>query len=107
MSFSCAKHDIQTDEEMGSSLQSGEGDDQDHRNKQTRETRRLPPGCVVIGDAAYIPTEHMAPIFFGVDNSQSDYDNFNFDASQWYIRIEASFGILGGYSVEGTADEAY
>jgi hypothetical protein len=40
-------------------------------------------GYVVIDDVAYILTEHTAPTFFIVDKSQPDYDDFNFDASQF------------------------
>jgi hypothetical protein len=54
----------------------------------------LPTGYVVIGDAAYTPTEHMVPIFFGVDKSKPDLDNFNFYASQCRIRIEMAFGLM-------------
>jgi hypothetical protein len=54
----------------------------------------LPKGYVVIGDAAYTPTEHMVPIFSGVDKSRADYDNFNFYASQCRIRIEMTFGLM-------------
>jgi hypothetical protein len=54
----------------------------------------LPDGYVVIGDAAYTPTEHMVPIFFGVDKSKPDYDNFNFYASQCRIRIEMALELM-------------
>jgi hypothetical protein len=54
----------------------------------------VPGGYVVIGDAAYTPTEHMAPIFSGVDKSRPDFDNFNFYASQCRIRIEMTFGLM-------------
>jgi hypothetical protein len=47
--------------------------------------KNLPPGYVVIGDAAYTPTEHIVPIFSGVDKSRPDFDNFNFFASQCRI----------------------
>jgi hypothetical protein len=54
----------------------------------------LPQGFVVIGDAAYIPSEHMASIYFGVDKKKPLYDNFNFFASQCRIRIEMAFGLM-------------
>jgi hypothetical protein len=38
----------------------------------------LPSGYVVIDDAAYIPTKHMAAIFFCCDKSKPDNDNFNY-----------------------------
>jgi hypothetical protein len=54
----------------------------------------LPSGYVVIGDAAYTSTEQMAAIFFGVDKSKPDYDNFNYYASQCLIRIEMTLGLM-------------
>ena len=47
-----------------------------------------------IGDCAYTPTEHLIPIY-GVDNAtKSQYDNYNFYASQLRIHIEMSFGLM-------------
>jgi hypothetical protein len=43
--------------------------------------QNLPEGYVVIGDAAYIPSEHMASIFHGVEKTKPLYDNFNYFAS--------------------------
>ncbi|CAB9512485.1 expressed unknown protein [Seminavis robusta] len=54
----------------------------------------LPTGVCVIGDAAYIPTEHMVPVYQGSDKLIPLYDNFNFYASQCRIRVEMAFGIM-------------
>jgi DDE superfamily endonuclease len=54
----------------------------------------LPFGVCVIGDAAYQCTEHMVPVYQGVDKLNVKYDNFNFYASQLRIRIEMAFGIM-------------
>jgi DDE superfamily endonuclease len=55
---------------------------------------KLPRGICVIGDAAYEPSEHMVPIYQGIDKHSPKYDNFNFYASQLRIRIEMAFGIM-------------
>lgn len=54
----------------------------------------LPHGICVIGDAAYQPTEHMVPVYQGVDRLSQKYDNFNFFASQCRIRVEMAFGMM-------------
>ena len=54
----------------------------------------VPFGYVTIGDAAYSPTEHLAPIFFGNRSKMEDYDNYNYFASQCCIRIEMAFGLM-------------
>lgn len=54
----------------------------------------IPPGFIVIGDAAYTPSMRMAPIYYGVNREQPLYDNFNFFASQLRIRIEMAFGFM-------------
>jgi DDE superfamily endonuclease len=54
----------------------------------------LPKGICVIGDAAYQPTEHMVPVYQGVDKLCVKYDNFNFFASQCRIRVEMAFGMM-------------
>jgi hypothetical protein len=45
----------------------------------------LPVGYCIIGDAAYQPTEHMVPVYQGVDKLTKKYDDFNFFASQCRI----------------------
>lgn len=54
----------------------------------------LPRGYCVIGDAAYAPTEHMVPVYQGLDKTNKKYDNFNFYASQLRIRVEMAFGMM-------------
>jgi DDE superfamily endonuclease len=55
---------------------------------------QLPPGYVVIGDAAYKTSEHLVCMYHGHDRKNKDYDNFNFYASQLRIRIEMAFGLM-------------
>jgi hypothetical protein len=55
---------------------------------------RLPLRYVIIGDAAYKPTEHLASIFYGNVRANSLNDNFNYYASQCRIRIEMAFGLM-------------
>ena len=55
---------------------------------------KLPGLLYCIGDCAYTPTEHLIPIY-GADNAtKSQYDNYNFYASQLRICIEMSFGFM-------------
>jgi DDE superfamily endonuclease len=54
----------------------------------------LPASFVVIGDAAYKPTEKLVPMYYGVNKREPLYNNFNFFASQCRIRIEMAFGIM-------------
>ena len=54
----------------------------------------LPGLFTAIGDCAYKPTEHMAPIYWGSDATRPKCDNFNFYASQLRIRIEMAFGLM-------------
>jgi hypothetical protein len=54
----------------------------------------LPAGICVIGDAAYEATEHLVPVYQGVDKRVQKYDDFNFFASQCRIRIEMAFGMM-------------
>lgn len=54
----------------------------------------LPGLFTAIGDCAYKPTEHMAPIYHGRDRTRPKYDAFNFYASQLRIRIEMAFGLM-------------
>jgi hypothetical protein len=54
----------------------------------------LPPGYHIIGDGAYIPTEHMLTPFTGSDRSQPQNDVFNFYLSQLRTKIERLFGFL-------------
>ena len=54
----------------------------------------LPLGICAIGDAAYEASEHLVPIYHGVDRLKERNDNFNFFASQLRIRIEMAFGLM-------------
>jgi len=54
----------------------------------------LPFGICVIGDAAYEATEHLVPIYQGLEKLQRDKDDFNFYASQCRIRVEMAFGLM-------------
>lgn len=55
---------------------------------------KLPHGFFVIGDSAYVATEHLLPIFCGQARSNKDNDNWNYFASQLRIRIEMTFGLM-------------
>jgi len=54
----------------------------------------LPFGICIIGDPAYEGSEHMVPIYQGLDRKNPKYDNFNFYASQLRIRVEMAFGLM-------------
>jgi DDE superfamily endonuclease len=55
---------------------------------------KLRKGVCVIADAAYELTEHMVPVYQGVDKLKPRHDNFNFYASQVQIRAEMAFGMM-------------
>jgi DDE superfamily endonuclease len=55
---------------------------------------RMPKGFVVIGDAAYEPTERLIPLFYGAKRHDASYDNFNYYGSKLRIRIEMAFGMM-------------
>jgi hypothetical protein len=54
----------------------------------------LPYDYVVIADAAYAPSEHCLPMYYGTSRKNPIYDNYNFYASQLRIRIEMAFGMM-------------
>ena len=54
----------------------------------------LPPNYVIIADAAYEPTEHCVPVFYGNQRHNPANDNFNYYLSQVRTIIERTFGIL-------------
>ena len=54
----------------------------------------LPGLFCAIGDCAYMPTEHLVPIFGGAHAKVTANSNFNFYASQCRIRIEMAFGLM-------------
>lgn len=54
----------------------------------------MPEGFVVIGDAAYEPTERLIPLFYGPQGDERQNDNFNYYGSKLRIRIEMAFGMM-------------
>jgi hypothetical protein len=54
----------------------------------------MPEGYVVIGDAAYEPTERLIPLFYGVKHSDAFHDNFNYYGSKLRVHIEMAFGMM-------------
>ena len=54
----------------------------------------LPGQYVIAADAAYKPTEHVVPIFYGTQRHNRKNDNFNFALAQCRIRVEMAFGIM-------------
>ena len=65
-------------------------------NKLYDAIENLPFGACIIGDAAYEATEHMVPVYQGIEKLIPKFDNFNFFASQLRIRVEMAFGLLQG-----------
>jgi hypothetical protein len=55
---------------------------------------RLPLLYVIIGDAAYKPSEHLVSIFYGNVKANPLNDNFNYYASQCRVCIEMAFGLM-------------
>ena len=54
----------------------------------------LPSGIYVVGDAAYMLSEHMLVPFTGAEKLDVEKDAYNFFQSQVRIRIEMAFGRL-------------
>jgi hypothetical protein len=54
----------------------------------------LPDGIFVVGDPAYIPSEHLVTSYCGAQRNNAANDTFNFYQSQVRIRIEMAFGRL-------------
>jgi hypothetical protein len=54
----------------------------------------LPGTFTAIGDCAYEPMEHMAPISGGNEGRMKENGTFNYFASQLRIRIEMAFGLM-------------
>ena len=55
----------------------------------------LPDDYAILADAAYAPTEHCLPMYYGIKRSRNaKYDNYNYYASQLRIRIEMAFGMM-------------
>ena len=55
---------------------------------------QLPLDFAVIADAAYAPSEHCLPMYYGTSRNTPKYDNYNFFASQLRIQIEMAFGMM-------------
>jgi DDE superfamily endonuclease len=55
---------------------------------------RLPIGKYMIGDIAYVCSEHLLTPFSGESRKDPNKDTFNFYVSQLRIRIEMAFGLL-------------
>ena len=55
---------------------------------------KLPGLLYCIGDCVYTPTEHLIPIYSADNATKTQYDNYNFYASQLRIHIEMSFGLM-------------
>ena len=55
---------------------------------------KLPSGIYLVGDAAYMLTEHMLVPFTGAEKLDVEKDAYNFFQSQVRIRIEMAFGCL-------------
>lgn len=55
---------------------------------------KMPEGYVVIGDAAYEPTERLIPLYYGAKRNNPLYDNFNYYGSRLRQCIERAFGIM-------------
>jgi hypothetical protein len=54
----------------------------------------LPPWYFVVGDNAYVCTEHLITPFMGSSRLSSENDSYNFFLSQLRIRVEMAFGRL-------------
>ena len=54
----------------------------------------LPTGYYIIGDNAYVPTEHLITPFAGSQREDAVKDAYNFYCSQLHIKIEIAFGLI-------------
>ena len=54
--------------------------------------QNLPLGKYIIGDNAYVCSEHLLTPFAGAERQERKHDNYNFYVSQLRIRIEMAFG---------------
>jgi hypothetical protein len=57
-----------------------------------RLVQNLPLGKYIIGDNAYVCSEHLLTPFAGAERQERKHDNYNFYVSQLRIRIEMTFG---------------
>jgi hypothetical protein len=58
--------------------------------------RNLPVGRYIIGDNAYVCTEHLLTPFSGNQKREAQKDTYNFYVSQLRMRIEMAFGLMVG-----------
>jgi DDE superfamily endonuclease len=74
----------------------GSVNDQDaiQENSLLATLDKLPKVFVIIGDAAYAPSNRIVPMFYGINKNDLQCDNFNLYASQCRIRIEMAFGLM-------------
>jgi DDE superfamily endonuclease len=56
--------------------------------------QKLPKVFVIIGDAAYAPSEQIVPMFYGINRNDPQCNNFNYYAFQCQICIEIAFGLM-------------
>ena len=64
------------------------------RCKLQEKINSLPVGQYVVGDNAYVCSEHLLTPFSGNEKFESRKDSFNFYISQLRIRIEMAFGMM-------------
>jgi hypothetical protein len=64
------------------------------KTKLSKLINKLPIGKFVIGDNAYICSEHLLTPFSGPTKMQPKRDAYNFYVSQLRIRIEQAFGFM-------------
>lgn len=65
-----------------------------HTSKIGNFVEQLPLDYVILADAAYEPSEHCLPMYYGVSRHEEKYDAYNYYASQLRIRIEMCFGMM-------------
>ena len=71
-----------------------------HDSKAYQETtppslvKNLPPNVFIVADNAYTPTEHLIPVYGGIERAQIGKDDTNYFISQVRIHIERAFGIM-------------
>ena len=71
-----------------------------HDSKAYQETtlpslvKNLPPNVFIVADNAYTPTEHLVPVYGGIERAQIGKDDTNYFILQVRIHIERAFGIM-------------
>ena len=56
----------------------------------------LPIGKYIVGDNAYVHSEHLLTPFLGIQRNDAMNDSYNYYLSQLQIRIEQTFGYIRG-----------